>query len=43
MQPGEVSQTITVNEAVPMVETTNAEMSTTLQSGIIEDVPLNRP
>src|SRR5579863_3947498 len=41
MQPGEISQTITVNEAVPMVETTNAEMSQTLQSGIIEDIPLN--
>jgi carboxypeptidase family protein len=41
MQPGEVSQTITVNEAVPMVETTNAELSTTLQSNIIEDIPLN--
>ena len=24
-----------------MVETTNAEMGATLQSGIIEDVPLN--
>ena len=41
MQPGEVSQTITVNESVPLVETTNAELGTTLQSSIIEDVPLN--
>ena len=41
LQPGEVSQTITVNEAVPMVETTNAELGATLQSGIIEDIPLN--
>jgi hypothetical protein len=41
MQPGEVSQTITVNEAVPMVETTNAELGATLQSSIIEDIPLN--
>jgi hypothetical protein len=41
MQPGEVSQTITVNESVPMVETTNAELSTTLQSNIIQDIPLN--
>ncbi len=41
MQPGEVSQTITVNESVPMVETTNAELGATLQSGIIEDIPLN--
>lgn len=41
MQPGEVSQTITVNEAVPMVETTNAELGATLQSAIIQDIPLN--
>jgi hypothetical protein len=41
MQPGEVSQTITVNESVPLVETTNAELGATLQSAIIEDVPLN--
>jgi hypothetical protein len=41
LQPGEVSQTITVNESVPMVETTNAELSTTLQSSIIADIPLN--
>jgi carboxypeptidase family protein len=41
LQPGEVSQTITVNEAVPMVETTNAELGATLQSEIIQDIPLN--
>jgi hypothetical protein len=41
MQPGEVSQTITVNEDVPMVETTNAELGATLQSAIITDIPLN--
>jgi Carboxypeptidase regulatory-like domain/TonB dependent receptor len=41
MQPGEVSQTITVNESVPLVETTNAELGATLQSAIIEDIPLN--
>ncbi len=41
MQPGEVSQTITVTEAVPMVETTNAELGATLLSNIIQDVPLN--
>ncbi len=41
MQPGEVSQTITVNEDVPMVETTNAELGATLQSAIIADIPLN--
>jgi hypothetical protein len=36
-----VSQTITVNEEAPMIETTNAELGATLQSAIIEDVPLN--
>jgi hypothetical protein len=41
MQPGEVSQTITVTEQVPLVETTNAELGATLQSAIIEDIPLN--
>jgi hypothetical protein len=41
MQPGEVSQTITVNESAPMVETTNAELGATLQSAIIQDIPLN--
>ncbi len=41
MQPGEVSQTITVNEDVPLVETTNAELGATLQSAIISDIPLN--
>jgi hypothetical protein len=41
LQPGEVTQTITVNEDVPLVETTNAELGATLQSAIIEDVPLN--
>src|SRR5882762_9325333 len=34
MQPGEVSQTITVTEQVPLVETTNAELGGTLQSEI---------
>ena len=41
LQPGEVSQTITVNESVPLVETTNAELGATLQSAIIQDIPLN--
>jgi hypothetical protein len=41
LQPGEVTQTITVTEAVPLVETTNAELGGTLQSQIIENLPLN--
>jgi Carboxypeptidase regulatory-like domain len=41
MQPGEVSQTITVTEAAPMIETTNAELGGTLQAQVIADLPLN--
>ena len=41
MQPGEVTQTITVTEALPMVETTNAELGGTLQSQVIANLPLN--
>ena len=41
MQPGEVTQTITVTEALPMVETTNAELGGTLQSQVIATLPLN--
>jgi Carboxypeptidase regulatory-like domain len=41
LQPGEMTQTITVTEAVPLVETTNAELGGTLQSAIIETLPLN--
>ena len=41
LQPGDVSQTITVTEEVPLVETTNAELGGTLQNAIIENLPLN--
>ena len=41
LQPGDVSQTITVTEEVPLVETTNAELGGTLQNQIIENLPLN--
>jgi hypothetical protein len=41
VQPGEVTQTITVTEALPMVETTNATLGGTLQSQIIDTLPLN--
>lgn len=41
LQPGEVTQTITVTEALPMVETTNAELGGTLQSQVIANLPLN--
>src|SRR5665213_1876855 len=41
MQPGEQTQTITVTEALPLVETTNAELGGTLQSDIVNNLPLN--
>jgi Carboxypeptidase regulatory-like domain/TonB dependent receptor-like, beta-barrel len=41
LQPGDVSQTITVTEEVPLVETTNAELGGTIQNTIIENLPLN--
>ena len=41
LQTGEMTQTITVTEALPMVETTNAELGGTLQSQVIANLPLN--
>ena len=41
MQPGEISQTITVNEDVPQIETTNAELGGTLNSDIVNNLPMN--
>jgi hypothetical protein len=41
LQPGEVTQTVTVTETLPLLETTNAELGGTLQSQIIENLPLN--
>jgi len=41
MQPGAQSQTVTVTEALPMVDTTNSTMGGTFQSEIISDLPLN--
>ena len=41
LQPGEQAQKIIVTEALPMVETTNAELGGTLQSAIIQDLPMN--
>lgn len=41
LQPGEQTQKITVTEALPMVETTNAVLGGTLQPGTIQDLPLN--
>src|ERR1700758_3219576 len=41
LQPGEVSQTITITEAPPLVETTNATLGGTLSNQTINDLPLN--
>ena len=41
VQPGEQSQTVTVTESVPLVETTNATMGGTLENADIIDLPLN--
>ncbi len=41
LQPGEVAQTITITEALPMVETTNATLGGTLSNQTINDLPLN--
>jgi hypothetical protein len=39
LQPGEVTQTITITEAPPMVETTNATLGGTLSNQTINDLP----
>jgi hypothetical protein len=41
LQPGDQTQMITVTEAIPMVDTTNAVLGGTLQPGTIADLPLN--
>src|ERR1700674_175318 len=41
LQPGEISQTITITEAPPMVETTNATLGGTLSNETINELPLN--
>jgi Carboxypeptidase regulatory-like domain/TonB dependent receptor len=41
VQPGEQTQTVTVTEAIPLVETTNATLGGTLANEQIIDIPLN--
>jgi len=41
LQPGEQTQTVNVTEAIPLIETTNAELGGTLQNSVINDLPLN--
>ncbi len=41
VQPGEQTQVVTVTEAVPLVESTNATLGGTLNNADINDMPLN--
>ena len=41
LQVGQITQTVTVTEAVPLVETTNADVSQVLDQATIEAIPLN--
>jgi len=41
VQPGDQAVTVTVTEAVPLVETTNASLTSTLENADIIDLPLN--
>ena len=41
VQPGEQTQTVTVTEAIPLIETTNATLGGTLNNAVINDLPLN--
>ncbi len=41
LQPGEMTQTITITEEIPLMETTNAELGGTIQNQVINDLPLN--
>jgi hypothetical protein len=41
VQPGEQTQTVTVTEAIPLVETTNATLGGTLSNTELIDIPLN--
>jgi hypothetical protein len=41
VQPGEQTQSVTVTEAIPLVETTNATLGGTLNNSQIQDLPLN--
>lgn len=41
LKPGEQSQTLTVTESIPQINTTNAQTGGTLETNVIEDLPLN--
>ena len=41
LQPGQQNQTVTVTEALPIVNTTNAQTGGTLENQVISNIPLN--
>jgi len=41
LQPGDQSQTVTVTELIPIIDTTNAVLSSTLQTETISELPIN--
>ena len=41
LRPGQQNQTLTVTESIPMVNTTNAQTGGTLETAVIEEIPLN--
>ena len=41
LRPGQQSQTVTVTESIPLVNTTNAQTGGTLETSVIESIPLN--
>lgn len=41
LQPGEQTQTISVNAEAPLLETTNATLGGTIENKVINDLPLN--
>ena len=41
LQPGEQTQTITVTESVPLINTTNAQIGGVLENQVISELPIN--
>jgi Carboxypeptidase regulatory-like domain len=41
LQPGDQSQTVTVTELIPIIDTTDAVLSSTLQTETISELPIN--
>ena len=41
LQPGDQTQTVTVTELIPIIDTTNAVLSSTLQTETIAELPIN--